>query len=325
MSYPTLRSYNFRVILLGFLLNINPDSLAATITRAESFVLARLGDSLRLPVLRSVSEDSFLLMGSLDTTDFGTSFFLNAARFSSSPDFREASARAAGLLYARRLPGDLFKYYPLRRSCDPDADDIACISYELALAGYNLTNLNALLALRDSSGGFRTWITKRPVRNDVDAEVNSNIARWLFRLGYRDEGFLRFLNAQVRNPELHYSWSPLAFCYTMSRLIRDEPDAIPDSLRASWSRSLVERALAARPWSNLLNLALAANTLMNLGYEGAEVDEAVSALISSQEEDGSWPGFAFYIKRGGPEAYCFGSRELTTVIVLEALYRYNPR
>jgi len=314
------------VILLGLLLiNINPDSLTAAITRGEAFVLSNLGDSLRLPVLRSVYPDSFLATGWFDTTDFGTSFFLNSARFSGSPEVKEASGRAAELLYARRLPGDLFKYYPLRGSCDPDADDIACISYELALAGYELDNLNALLALRDSSGGFLTWITEKPILNDVDAEVNTNVARWLFRLGYRDEGFLRFLDAQIKDPELHYCWSPLAFCYTASRLLRDEPGAIPDSLRASWSRSLVERTLATRPWTVPLNTALAANTLINLGYEGPELDDAISALVAFQGDDGSWPAFAFYTKSGKSKTYCFGSRELTTVIVLEALYRYNPK
>ncbi|MGB9590769.1 MAG: hypothetical protein ACPL68_07780, partial [Candidatus Hydrothermia bacterium] len=203
--------------------------------------------------------------------------------------------------------------------------DVACISYELASLGYRLDNLESFLAWRDSSGGFFTWITKKALTNDIDAEVNSNIARWLFRLGHGDERFLRFLDCQVKDPALYYCWSPLAFCYTMSRLIRDEPEAIPDSFRLSWSKALTSRTLALRPWISSLNTALAANTLLNLGYQGPELNEAISALMTSQEDDGSWPAFAFYIKKTKSETHCFGSRELTTVIVLEALYRYGSR
>ena len=310
------------VLLLAF---VPVDTLADAVARAEAFVLSRLGDSLRLPVLRSTAGDSFLLVGVLDTTDFGTSFFLNAARFSPSPETREIACRAAALLYARRLPGDLWKYYPLRGNCLVDLDDVSSISYELAILGYELDNLAVFHAWRDSSGGFFTWATKRADPNDIDAEVNSNVARWLVRLGYGDERFLSFLDTQVKDPSLHYCWSPLAFYYTMSRLIRDEPGAIPDSLRASWSKALVSKTLALRPHESPLNLALAANTLINLGYQGPELDEAISALVYSQGEDGAWPGFAFYTKKTKSETYCFGSRELTTVIVLEALYRYKSR
>lgn len=305
------------------LFSVSADSIANAIARAEAFIFSRLGDSLRLSVLRSPASDSFLLAGRFDTTDFGTSFFLNSAKFSRSEELREAGARAAAILYARRLPGDLFKYYPMRGNCEVDLDDVSSISYELALFGYEFDNLDSFLAWRDSSGGFFTWATKRAVPNDLDAEVNSNVARWLFRIGYRDQRFLNFLDAQVKDPALHYCWSPLAFCYTMSRLIRDEPNAIPDSLLASWSKSLISRTLALRPYGSPLNVALAANTLINLGYQGPELDEAMSALVSSQGEDGSWPGFAFYTKKTKSETYCFGSRELTTVIVLEALYRYR--
>ncbi|MEO0180333.1 MAG: hypothetical protein ABIM74_00620 [candidate division WOR-3 bacterium] len=307
--------------ILGFVLLSFPGSLFIAIAKGEAFVLSSLGDSLRLPVLRSVQSDSFLREAWLDTTDFGTSFLLNTARFSSSAELKEASVKAAARLYERRLPGDLFKYYPLRRSCEPDADDVSAISYELALFGYELDNKDALLAWQDSSGGFFTWMTKGAKANDIDAEVNSNVARWLFHLGYRDERFLGFMDSQVRDPSLHYCWSPLAFYYTMSRLIRDEPGAIPDSLRAEWSKVILAKTLSLRPYGSPLNIALAANTLINLGYDGPELDDAISSLTASQRDDGSWPGFAFYIKKG----YCFGSPELTTVIALEALYRYKPK
>ncbi len=314
------------MILIGFILtDVSPDSLAAPIERGESFILSSLGDSLRLPVFRSVYPDSFLANGRLDTTDFGTSFFLNAARFSPSPEIRETAGRVAATLYARRLPGDLFKYYPHRENCEVDLDDVACISYELALFGYGLKNLSTFLAWRDSSGGFFTWASRKALPNDLDAEVNSNVARWLFRLGYGDERFLIFLDSQVRNPALYYCWSPLAFCYTMSRMMRDEPGGIPDSLREDWSTALISKTLALRPWGTPLNTALAANTLINLGYQGPEQDEAISALLSTQGDDGAWPAFAFYTKKSKSETYCFGSRELTTVIALEALYRYKAR
>lgn len=305
--------------------SVSMDSLSAVIERGEAFILSSLGDSLRLPVLRSVHPDTFLVGGRLDTTDFGTSFFLNAARFSPSPELRETASRAAVLLYSRRLPGDLFKYYPLRENCEVDLDDVACISYELALAGYGLKNLSTFLAWQDSSGGFFTWATKRAIQNDIDAEVNSNVARWLFRLGYTDEKFLIFLDSQVRNPVFYYCWSPLAFYYTMSRLIRDEPEGIPDSLRKDWSRAIISKTLAMRPWGSPLNTALAANALINLGYEGPELDKAICALLSAQRDDGAWPAFAFYIKKTRSETHCFGSRELSTAIALEALYRYRAR
>ncbi len=301
------------------------DTMLTAIARAEHFVLSSLGDSFRLPVLRSVYPDSFLANGWLDTTDFGTSFFLNTARLSSSPDVKETARLAAALLYDRRLPGDLFRYYPQRKNCEVDLDDVACISYELTPYGYKLDNMRTFLAWQDSSGGFFTWATKKIARNDIDAEVNSNVARWLFGLGYRDEGFLRFLDWQVRNPELNYCWSPLAFCYTMSRLMRDEPEAIPDSQRTGWSNTIISRTLSLRPWGSPLNNALAANALINLGYQGPELDSAITSLLSSQSQDGGWPAFAFYIKEIKSEKHCFGSRELTTVIALEALYGYCSR
>jgi hypothetical protein len=71
-------------------------------------------------------------------------------------------------------------------------------------------------------------------------------------------------------------------------------------------------------WNNPTEAALRLLCLLHAGYEGPELYAGVERLILTQEADGSWPANAFYEQ----DDLYYGSRELTTVWCLMALFLY---
>ena len=81
--------------------------------------------------------------------------------------------------------------------------------------------------------------------------------------------------------------------------------------------------------------ALATVSLINLDFEGKELDDAIANIINRQKQDGSWEKEAFftwnretfftdhYSYNDSNSIVFFGSEELTTAINLEAIAKYR--
>lgn len=69
-----------------------------------------------------------------------------------------------------------------------------------------------------------------------------------------------------------------------------------------------------------LDTALALNTLFNFDYSGKEINSGINYLLKRQLADGSWKKSFLFL---GPFPWrYYGSEELTTALVLEAMKNY---
>lgn len=77
-------------------------------------------------------------------------------------------------------------------------------------------------------------------------------------------------------------------------------------------------------WGNDLDTALATIALINIGFDGDQLENAIYHILYNQENNGSWDIYSFYTAwdESYPTAY-FGSSELTTSFSIQALIKYN--
>ena len=68
-------------------------------------------------------------------------------------------------------------------------------------------------------------------------------------------------------------------------------------------------------------IKLLLDTLLNFNYSGDEIKKGIEYLISEQLQNGSWKKDVAMTNQKA--TVFFGSDELTTAIVLEALYKYK--
>jgi hypothetical protein len=215
-----------------------------------------------------------------------------------------------------------------------DVDDTSIASAALAAAGRRFPNNRALLlANRERSGLFRTWIvrwwphprlTYRFFRHttadmrDVDAVINANAVIYLGICEETRPAIAHMLAVLRANGEMMSTkWYESRFTvwYFFSHALREiAPEA---------GEMIVPRIEAATP-RNALELALAASTLLLWNRT-----PDVQPLINAQLPSGAWPRAGFYhagLKRISPNEFqptppWWGSEALTTVLAVEALSR----
>lgn len=112
---------------------------------------------------------------------------------------------------------------------------------------------------------------------------------------------------------------PYRFVYTVSRAYRQGARCL-ESAKTALSPRLLQEQRSDGSWGSVLDTALAASSLMNFGYSGDALEQAVAFLLAHQQPDGSWKrGVVWTIKSGRARA---GSEEISTGFVLEALGKY---
>ncbi|RZK24564.1 MAG: hypothetical protein EOO43_07420 [Flavobacterium sp.] len=277
------------------------------------------------------------------------------------PEVREIHERSAGFLQYQSLRGGIWPHFTswtaLYKVCPPDVDNTSCASKLLqALNKDYIPNRKMLLLNRAKSGLFYSWYTLRfnwvwnkdywllclrdfkyPItallfwknvearRYDVDAVVNSNV---LFYLGLDQDtkAIVPYIinvikNNDEANCDLWYL-NPFTIWYFFSRnykTLNVELQAIKEPIT---ERILKGQKEDGSFGESVLDTALGVTALLNLGYKSAEVDNAISYIINSQEKYGEWPRRAVYY--GGPKKLqCYGSEELTSGFCLEALALYQ--
>lgn len=241
--------------------------------------------------------------------------------------------------------------HQIHAAIPPDVDDIAVISALLRAEGVSVPDNRALLlANRDSSGRFFTWVTprlrwnrnlqywkvslkqlRRPRltrwfwdtaaarRDDVDCVVNANVLMYLGQ-GPWAASVVDFVLECVRQDVVQQHdksyHRPLSIGYFVSGAYAS---GILDLKPA--------REYIADPTTNTyrecagfgrtpLETAMGICTLLNFGVD-SDLTDAMRTLLDSQRSDGSWERGE--VVRGGPSRW--GSAAWTTAFCLEALVR----
>jgi len=263
---------------------------------------------------------------------------LAARALSITPSAARVRSRALDFLLREMEPDGLWRhpssekpgyyYTPL------DVDDTSIASAALAAAGRWFPNNRApLLANRERSGLFRTWIVRwwrHPLMTyrffkytaelrDVDAVVNANVVIYL---GICEETrpaiehMLAVLRANREMISTIWYGSRFTVWYFFSQALHEiAPEA---------GEMIVPRIEATAP-VNSLELAVAASTLLLWN----RVPD-VGPLIEAQLPSGAWPRVGFYHMGhrqldSQPKPPWWGSEALTTVFAVEALTRYFNR
>jgi len=255
-----------------------------------------------------------------------------------TPSAARIRSRALDFLLREMEPDGLWRYpsseHPGHDYIPLDVDDTSIASAALAAAGRRFPNNRAcLLANRNRSGLFRTWIvrwwphprkTYRFFRDstaevrDVDAVINANVVIYLGLCEETRPAIAHMLEVLRTNSEMMATkWYESRFTvwYFFSHALQEiAPEA---------GEIIVPRIEAATP-RNALELALAASTLLLWNRT-----PDVQALLDTQLPSGAWPRASFYhagLKRISrnefqPTPPWWGSEALTTVLAVEALSR----
>ena len=215
-----------------------------------------------------------------------------------------------------------------------DLDDTSIASAALAAAGREVPdNRRFLLANRERSGLFRTWIVRwwpHPLLtyrffqytaevHDVDAVVNANVVIYLGDCEETRPAIEHMLAVLRANGEMMSTiWygSRFSVWYFFSQALHGiAPEA---------GEMIVPRIEATAP-VNALELAVATSTLLLWNRL-----PDVRPLIEAQLPSGAWPRAGFYHMGhrrldSQPKPPWWGSEALTTVFAVEALTRYFNR
>jgi len=261
---------------------------------------------------------------------------LAARVLSITPSADRVRSRALDFLQREMSPDGLWRHpsRELPEHCDTplDLDDTAIASTALAIAGRPCpNNRQILLAYRERSGLFRTWIVRwrrDPLRSfrffffrhiaevqDVDAVVNANVVIYLGLCEETQPALEHMLAVLGTNREMMSTiWygSRFTVWYFFSQALHE--------IAAEAGELIVPRLEATAPL-NALELALATSTLL-LWNRVPDVEP----LIEAQLPSGAWPRAGFYHmgrRRNDPQPKppWWGSEALTTVFAVEALTR----
>jgi squalene cyclase len=277
--------------------------------------------------------------GQAQSTDVDAIF--TAAQILYSLSFCHESASARGteeraakyLAMQQKTPG-VWSYYGQATKIDisPDVDDTSVSWAALHRLGVPISSsaLDAVRVSRNQNGMFNTWIGDpstwvNPDSRDIDTVVNLN-ALLLFGLaGEKIDNVCKFEVDQVTTDNFLrgtiYYRSPLMFAHAFSRAYREGDvkcigEGVPKLTDAVLSLQKPDGS-----WGNDLETAFGALALLNFNYHGTALERAIKYLLARQAADGAWELAPAY--RGAVAPLNYGSRALTTAVVIEVLAKYR--
>ncbi|MCK4816085.1 hypothetical protein KA005_09955, partial [bacterium] len=272
---------------------------------------------------------------------FITSFVLHSLRYVENlTQVKEISQRAIGFLLNEMERDGLWRFFGRDSFIHFDVDCTCCIlaslkEWRIEIDYHALASL--LLKYRDDKGLFYTWILDicppfEKGDNNIDWVVNANVLFFYSLLDQPlpevEQYLIRIVETgafQQRSPyygSLYYD-SPFAFIYCLTRAYADGCNSRLSPVVAKVRGYLLHVNAENISCGDHLENALAAVGLLNCGCGITESTQVVRYLLSIQEEDGGWPMGIFHT--GGPYTeyrIAYGSRELTTSIALEAIFKY---
>ncbi len=257
-----------------------------------------------------------------DSSPFVTTFVLYSTRNIPTNKVTIMREKAVNFLLSEQESGGVWRFITSRspRNITPDLDDISTVSYALKSNGVSFeNNIELIKNNKDSKGRFFTWLNKKPRNNNVDCVVNANV---LLYLGDSYPKVCDYLNSAIKKRKNCSAFYPdkLTFYYMVSRAAANNVTCLNRNKEVIINRILSRRNKNGS-FGNSLQTALAVNTLINYGYQGEEISDAIGHLITNQNVNGSWPRETFFL---GARSY-YGSKELTTALCVEALTKYKIR
>jgi len=295
-----------------------------------------------------------------DSSPFPTALIAYALGFADATVVEDILDKALRFLMSEMEGPGLWRYWtkrhPSHSAIPHDLDDTACASF--VLRSHHIpfpSNVELILANRNSKGLFYTWLTARwpppflpsywrvalsqwlhpiklycfwklePTRHDVDCVVNANV---LFYLGQRPEtqttiDYLMdiFRRGKEDDCDRWYA-NRFMFYYAISRNFHAGVTAFGEIRDESVERIVAAAKPDGSIGDSVLNTALAVCALLNWRRSSPELDHAIRFLLREQRADGSWPRASFYYS-GPKKIYGWGSEEVITGFCLEALLRYR--
>lgn len=284
------------------------------------------------------SWNPWLFPSSFDSSPFVTAFVLYALKDIENEKGKIIKNKAINFLLSEQEKGGIWRFWTSKnkKRIPADLDDISTISFVLKENGINFdNNLQLILNNRNENGLFLTWIMDKEYKNNifwriveknVDCVVNANV---LLYLGKNDPAVCSFINRVIKFNKFRsiYYPSKLALYYMVSRAFQNNITSFGES-RDIIIKSTLNYQKKVGVFGNDLETALALDTLFNFNYYGKEGDSGIHYLLKSQLKNGSWEravfflGPPFWFLETPPWYRYYGSEELTTALVIEAMKNY---
>ena len=221
----------------------------------------------------------------------------------------------------------IWRFFGKNTSVHPDLDDT---SYALAFLMENGIKMDyqkfakKLLAFRNKDGLFYTWFPNKGGRNVIDFVVNTNILYFFALLGWRVKEVEKWIEEIIKKQGFkegsYYYHMPCSFIYFFSRLNTTKV-ALPKTIMEMLVNFLIDKKDQFILDENYLNSALMAVSLLNMGYNGPVLKNALRVIVKNQNQDGGWP-IASIFRHRTVNLY-YGSRALSTAFAMEALIKYQ--
>ncbi len=285
--------------------------------------------------------------GTNETTVFDTGFILHTLSLADEEHshrthkiVQDMKTKAVAFLLANKESHNVWRFWGTSQPyLPPDTDVTAAVFSALIESGVNISDesLDYMLDFRTPDGVFYTWINSEewldPSNpyyeyykiNDIDANVNLDV---LYAYSLRNRtlsGVTEYLNNITENESflngtLYYP-SPYVFSYLVTKAYSDGNVTELQPALDNIEHYILTTQQPDGGWGNDLYTALATVSLINMGYEGEPLENAIMHILKNQKRNGSWEKYAFYI-RCYPIIY-YGSHEITTSFSLEALIKYK--
>jgi len=268
-----------------------------------------------------------------DSSPFVTTFILYSIKDLKDKKVESMTKEAANFLLEEQEPGGIWRFWTSKnwQTIPPDLDDISTISFILEYNNISFDdNLQLILDNKNSDKLFFTWVSdmknkedvccfmNQTFKNDVDCVVNSNV---LLYLGQNDQHVCSYINNAIKFNDACsiYYLNKLALYYMVSRAYKNNITCF-EEVKNIIIQSTLSYQKKDGSFGNDLDTALALNILLNFDYYGKETDSGIHNLLKKQLANGSWRKFYFFIEPA--RQLYFGSEELTTALVIEAMMKY---
>jgi hypothetical protein len=183
----------------------------------------------------------------------------------------------------------------------------------------------SLRELKKPVTSFFFWRANECAHGDVDLGINANV---LFYLGEIPETapvineLIRVINEGREGDCDKWYRNPFTIYYLISRAYNRGVKKLQPVAAPIIDRIVATALPDGQLGKSVLDTAIGATTLINFGFGGEVLHEAINFLIKKQEPHGEWPRWLLYY--GGPKLLQgWGSEELTTAFCLEAIARYK--
>lgn len=237
----------------------------------------------------------------------------------------------------------VWRFYGKNSELPPDTDDTSVAFSALVENKVNMSDesLDYISNFRTSDGIFYDWInsgewlspnspyyTKKWILNEIDPCFNLDVL-YAYSLRNRpQDNVVNYTVSIIENKSFEngssYYPSPYVFTYLVTKVYADGKVKAFRPYLNNIKEYILKTQNPDGGWGNDFNTALATNALINMGYKGKELENAIGHILRTQKNDGSWDMYGFYTQWDNvkPTVY-FGSQEITTSYSLEALMKYK--